>query len=105
ANFVGVMATNGRARDLLSAQTAFDALYAKQRGVKRAVALTAKPMTDTQRAKVEALLAKTAGGGVELTEEVDPALIGGLQLRIGSKLIDASIATKLDRMNTAMKGA
>ncbi|MEL6873526.1 MAG: F0F1 ATP synthase subunit delta, partial [Pseudomonadota bacterium] len=38
-------------------------------------------------------------------EEVDPALIGGLQLRIGSKLIDASIATKLDRMNTAMKGA
>ncbi|MEO0714668.1 MAG: F0F1 ATP synthase subunit delta [Pseudomonadota bacterium] len=105
ANFVGVMATNGRARDLLSAQTAFDALYAKQRGVKRAVARTAKPMTDTQRANVEALLAKTAGGGVELTEEVDPALIGGLQLRIGSKLIDASIATKLDRMNTAMKGA
>jgi len=98
ANFVGVMATNGRSNEIVSAQGAFDELYAKQRGVQRAVVRTAKDMTGAERAKA-------VGGEVELTSEVDASLIGGIQLRIGSKLVDASIAAKLDRMNTAMKGA
>ena len=103
--FVGAIAQNGRARDIPGAEAAFDALYAKQRGVKRAVARTAKPMTETQRTRIRDILAKAVGGDVDLSEEVDEDLIGGVQLRIGSQLVDASIATKLDRMNTAMKGA
>ncbi len=51
------------------------------------------------------MLAKAVGSDVELETEVDSALVGGIQLRIGSTLIDASVAAKLDRMNTAMKGA
>ena len=105
ANFLGVMAENGRARDLPAAQRAFDMLYASQRGIKRAVARTAKPMTTAQREKLEAILAKAVGGEIELSEEVDERLIGGLQLRVGSTLVDASIAAKLERMNSAMKGA
>ncbi|MEL6753279.1 MAG: ATP synthase F1 subunit delta [Pseudomonadota bacterium] len=104
-NFLGVISENGRARDLPAAQRAFDQLYANQRGIKRAVARTAKPMTAAQREKLEAILAKAVGGEIELSEEVDEALIGGLQLRVGSTLVDASIAAKLDRMNSAMKGA
>ncbi|MEM9739383.1 MAG: ATP synthase F1 subunit delta [Pseudomonadota bacterium] len=104
-NFLGVMAENGRARDLPAAQRAFDTLYANQRGIKRAVARTAKPMTAAQRDKLEAILAKAVGGEIELNEEVDESLIGGLQLRVGSTLVDASIAAKLERMNSAMKGA
>ncbi|MEO1100867.1 MAG: F0F1 ATP synthase subunit delta [Pseudomonadota bacterium] len=103
--FFGAMASNGRARDIPAAQNAFDALYAKQRGVKRAMARTAKPMSDSQRDRIRGILAKAVGGDVDLSEEVDPNLIGGIQLRIGSQLVDASISTKLDRMNTAMKGA
>lgn len=103
--FAGTMASNGRAHDLIGAQKAFDALYAKQRGVQRAVVRTAKDMDEGQRARIEGILAKAVGGDVELTSEVDPSLIGGIQLRIGSKLVDASLAAKLDRMNTAMKGA
>lgn len=103
--FVGTMANNGRAHDLLGAQKAFDTLYANQRGVKRAVVRTAKDMDAGQRARIEDILAKAVGGEVELTSEVDPSLIGGIQLRIGSTLVDASLAAKLDRMNTAMKGA
>jgi F-type H+-transporting ATPase subunit delta len=103
--FLGVMATNGRARDILGAESAFDQLYAKQRGVQRAVVRTAKAMTGAERTRIEALLAKIAGGEVELSSEVDPSLIGGIQLRIGSRLVDASVAAKLNRMNTAMKGA
>lgn len=105
SKFLGVMATNGRARDILGAEAAFDQLYANQRGIKRAVVRTAKEMTGAERARIETLLAKLVGGEVELSSEVDPSLIGGIQLRIGSKLVDASVAAKLNRMNTAMKGA
>ena len=103
--FIGTMAENGRAIDLLGAASHFDTLYAAERGVKRAVARTATDMTAAQRKKLEAVLAKAVGSDVELEAEVDPALVGGIQLRIGSTLIDASVASKLDRMNTAMKGA
>lgn len=104
-NMLGVMAQNGRAREILGAQRAFDTLYANQRGVKRAMARTAKSMSADQRARLEAILAKAVGGEVELSEEVDESLIGGIQLQIGSTLVDASLAAKLDRMNSAMKGA
>lgn len=103
--FIGTMALNGRAQDIVGAQVAFDELYAKERGVKRAIVRTASKMKDAERARIEKILAKAVGGEVELTSEVDPSLIGGIQLRIGSQLVDASLAAKLDRMNTAMKGA
>ena len=104
-SFLGLMAQNGRARDIPGAQRAFDQFYARQRGVKRATVRTAKPITADQRARLEDILAKSVGGDVELSEEVDEALIGGIQLRIGSTLVDASLAAKLNAMNSAMKGA
>ncbi|MEL7480471.1 MAG: ATP synthase F1 subunit delta [Pseudomonadota bacterium] len=103
--FLGTIAMNGRAADLPATAAAFDELYAKQRGVQRAVARTAKPMTDAQRKRIEDIIAKSHGGDVDLTTEVDESLIGGLQLRIGSTLIDASLKAKLERLNSAMKGA
>ena len=103
--FLGAVAMNGRASDIPAAQAAFDQLYAKQRGVQRAVARTASEMDDAQRARLEGIIAKAVGGDVELTTEVDEDLVGGIQLRIGSTLIDASLKAKLERLNTAMKGA
>lgn len=103
--FVGTLAQNGRSAELLGAVKAFDALYADERGVKRATAITATEMSADQRKRLEQVLAKAIGSDVELSAVVDPAIVGGIQLRIGSTLIDASIASKLERMNTAMKGA
>lgn len=103
--FLGTMALNGRASDIPMAQTAFDTLYAAHRGVQRAVARTATEMDDAQRARLEGIIAKAIGGDVELTTEVDADLVGGIQLRIGSTLVDASLKAKLERLNTAMKGA
>lgn len=103
--FLGVIAMNGRAGDIPAVQAAFDSLYAKERGVQRAVARTAKPMDEAQRARIEGIIAKAVGGDIELTTEVDENLVGGIQLRIGSTLIDASLKAKLERLNTAMKGA
>lgn len=103
--FLGTMAENGRAGDILGAMTAFDERYAKHRGVKRAVAITANEMSADQHSRLKQVLAKAVGSDIELETEVDADLIGGIQLRIGSTLIDASTASKLDRMNIAMKGA
>ncbi len=105
SNFLGTVATNGRSRDLLGAEVAFDRLYASQRGIQRVVVRTAREMNAAEVARIEALISGLVGGEVELTREVDAGLIGGIQLRIGSKLVDASLAKKLERMNTAMKGA
>ena len=104
-SFLGTMARNGRADEILSAAGHFDLLFARHRGVKRAIARTAEEMTAAQRTKLEAVLAKAVGSDIELNTEVVPGLVGGIQLRVGSTLIDASVASKLDRMNTAMKGA
>ena len=101
----GTMAMNGRARDIPAAQFAFDELYAKQRGVQRAIVRTAKPLENAQTERIQAILAKAVGGDVDITTEVNADLIGGIQLQIGSKLIDASLKAKLERLNTAMKGA
>ncbi|WP_084398815.1 ATP synthase F1 subunit delta [Henriciella aquimarina] len=105
SNFLATMASNGRSDEILDAAGHFDELYARHRGVKRAIARTAEEMTAEQRQKLEAVLAKAVGSDIELETEVVADLIGGIQLRVGSTLIDASVASKLDRMNTAMKGA
>lgn len=104
-NFIGTMAQNGRASDLVGAAVAFDTLYTKHRGIKRAVAITAHDMNADQESQLKALLGEGIGSDIELETQVDPDLIGGIKLRIGSTLIDASVATKLNRMNMAMKGA
>jgi len=104
-NFVGTVALNGRARGLPGASAAFDELYVNQRGIKRAIVRTPKPITDAQRERLEGLLSQTVGGAFDLREEVDADLIGGIQLKIGSTLVDASLKAKLERLNTAMKGA
>lgn len=105
SKFLGTMAANGRSADIVGAQIAFDELFANQRGVKRAIVRTAKAMSDAELARLEGVISKAVGGDVELTTDVDESLIGGIQLQLGSRLIDASLKTKLDRMNSAMKGA
>jgi F-type H+-transporting ATPase subunit delta len=60
--FLGTMAQNGRSGDILGAAVAFDELYAKQRGVKRAVVRTAKEMTGAERQRIESILAANGLG-------------------------------------------
>jgi F-type H+-transporting ATPase subunit delta len=103
--FAGVIAANRRLRDLRGIVAAFAALVASRRGVQSATVRTAHPLTDTQRADLHARLIESGHGQVNLTEEVDPALLGGLVLRIGARLYDSSIRSRLQRLSHAMKGA
>ena len=104
-NFLAVVAGNRRAGELPAMVRAFRDLSADHRGVTRASVISAHPLTDAQVKELQDLVAGVAGGEVSMDVKVDPALIAGFQLKIGSRLIDASVKTKLDRMNLAMKGA
>ena len=103
--FVGVAALNRRAGDITGMARAFAEKAAKHRGTSRVLARVAKPITKDQTLDLESAVSKSLGRTVTVEVEVDPALIGGLQLKIGSKLVDASIRTKLNNLTNIMKGA
>jgi F-type H+-transporting ATPase subunit delta len=103
--FVGVAALNRRAGDISGMAKSFAEKAAKHRGTSRILARVAKPITREQTLDLESAVSKSLGRSVTVDVEVDPALIGGLQLKIGSRLVDSSIRTKLNNLTNLMKGA
>jgi len=104
-NLVGVMITNRRLSALPSVAQAFGALLSERRGQQTAEVTTAHPLTETQRTQIVARLTEAGYSGVRLSESVDAAILGGLIIRIGSRLYDNSIKSKLQRLQYVMKGA
>lgn len=103
--FLGVMAANGRASDVAAAASAFGRKVAAHKGLVTAEVATAHPLRDEQRAALSDALKAAMGRDVELETTVEPALLGGLRVKVGSRLFDASLATKLEGLKHAMKGA
>lgn len=104
-NLVGVMIVNRRLAALPAVAQAFGALLSARRGQQTADVVTAHALTDTQRAQIVARLTEAGYSGVRLSESVDPSILGGLIVKIGSRLYDNSIKSKLQRLQYAMKGA
>jgi F-type H+-transporting ATPase subunit delta len=105
ANFLGVVARNGRKRELKAIITAFKRLAAEHRGEVTAEVVSAHPLKDDQIEALKGQLRGRAGGAdVAIETQVDPDILGGIVVRLGSQMIDASIRTKLNRLATAMKG-
>lgn len=103
--FIGVVALNRRSGDIPAMARAFADRAARHRGASRVVARVAHPITAEQTQDLEATVSRSLGRTVAVEVEVDAALIGGLQLKIGSRLVDASIRTKLNNLTNLMKGA
>lgn len=104
-NLLGVLISNRRLSQLPAVAAAFGAKLAERRGQQVAHVTSAFPLTDTQRAQIVARLTESGFSGVQLNETVDRAILGGLIVRIGSRLYDNSIKSKLQRLQYAMKGA
>jgi F-type H+-transporting ATPase subunit delta len=104
ANFLGVLARNGRKRELRAIVRLFRRLAAEHRGEVTADVITARPLSDDQIAALKAKLRARAGREVTLEAQVDPEILGGLVIKLGSERIDASIRSKLNRLAQAMKG-
>ncbi|HLO19514.1 MAG TPA: F0F1 ATP synthase subunit delta [Sphingomicrobium sp.] len=103
-NFLGVLARNGRKGQLRAVIRAFRRLDAEHRGEATAEVVTARALNDDQLAQLKQQLRARAGRDVNIDATVDPSLLGGIVVKLGSQQIDASIRTKLNRLAQAMKG-
>ena len=103
ANFFKTVAANRRLFAVEGIIRAFDALVATYKGVVVAEVTVAQPLSDAHAATLKSALDAMTGKDVELAVEVDPSLLGGLKVKLGSKLVDASLKTKLNSIRTAMK--
>ena len=104
-NFLGLLAQNGRARDLPGVLAGFERLYARHTGLVAAEVVSAQPLDEVQVTHIRNALRESLGSAPELTVRVDPSILGGLKVKVGSKLFDASLKTKLDSMKYALKRA
>ncbi len=105
ADFVSVIANNRRLSALRAIVTAFATLVADKRGVVTASVASAHPLSDVQREQLRARLIEAGYGNVNILESVDPTLLGGLVVRVGARLYDTSLKSRLQRLQYAMKGA
>jgi F-type H+-transporting ATPase subunit delta len=103
--FLGLVAANRRASALPGMITAFEKLAAEDRGAVSAAVVTAMPLTDAQSKALAAALRTALGKDPEIDIRVDPAILGGLKVRVGSRLYDASLKSRLDSLKFALKRA
>ena len=98
-SFLALLAKMGRAGLSADMAEAFVSLVREERGVVLAEVVTAVPLDEARRAEINALIGKVHEGGVELSETVDSHLIGGFKLRVGDRMIDASVFQSLRTMH------
>ena len=103
-NFLGVVAANRRLAALPDILRAFAAIATAARGEVHAQVTSAHPLDESQIADLSARLREREGQDVKITASVDPALLGGLVVRIGSRQIDSSIRTRLNTLAQAIRG-
>ena len=102
-DFLGVLAQNRRLSQLPKIVRAFRTIAAAQRGEVTAEVVSAHALTDTQLDSLRSKLTAREGRTVKVVPSVDPNLLGGLVVTIGSKRIDGSIRTRLNSLSQAMK--
>jgi len=103
-DFVGVVVANRRMRALRGIVGAFAALVAEKRGVVVAHVESAHPLSDVQVQQLRARLIEAGYGRVDIVRRVDPSLLGGLVVKVGARLYDTSLRSRLQRLQYAMKG-
>jgi F-type H+-transporting ATPase subunit delta len=101
-NLVLLMIRRGRPRAIEPMITQFGALLRAERGIVLAEVRTALPLEDEQRRAVTARLGELTGDTVEMNEVVDESLIGGIAVRIGDRLYDASVRNRLERLRARL---
>ena len=103
--FLGFLSSQRRTIALESVITSYVALSATYRGVVSAQVTTAVALSAAQAKGLQAALRASLGKDPEIETRVDPAILGGLKVRVGSRLYDASLKSKLDSLKFALKRA
>lgn len=102
--YLGVLAGNRRLGELGNTIQAFQTLAANHRGETTAKVTSAHPLSTAQVDELQKQLKASVGRDVTIDLNVDPAILGGLVVKIGSQMIDSSIKTRLNSLAHAMKG-
>ncbi len=103
-NFLKLVAQNRRLFAVEGMIKAYRALVAAQKGEVQAEVVSAEPLSDKHVADLKAALKAKIGQDVQLQTRTDPAILGGLIVKVGSRMIDTSLRTKLQNLKIAMKG-
>ncbi len=101
--FIGVVAQNRRLFALTAMIKQFQGILARRRGELTAEVTTAQALTDAQRQAIEDGLKKAMGTKVAVDARVDEDLLGGLMVKVGSRMIDSTIKTKLQQLRLSMR--
>lgn len=102
--FLGLAAKNRRLFALPGVISAYLATLAARRGEATAEVTSAAALTEAQTSAIATALKQTVGRTVALTSKIDPSILGGLIVRVGSRMVDSSLKSKLQRLKLAMKG-
>ena len=102
--FVGLIAQNRRLFALTDMVRGFLEELARRRGEVTAEVTAARSLSDGQVTALQETLQRALGGKVSIAHAVDPALIGGMVVKVGSRMVDTSLRTQLNKMQIAMKG-
>ena len=105
ANFLKVLTNNRRLFAVTDVIRAFGALVARFKGEASAEVTVAEPLSDKNLDALKAALKQVSGKDVTLNVKVDPSIIGGLVVKLGSRMVDSSLRTKLNSIKHAMKEA
>jgi F-type H+-transporting ATPase subunit delta len=104
-NFLKLVTTNRRLFSVRDMIRAFRDLVARHRGETTAQVTVAEPLKDEHLGALRAALKSVSGKDVDLDIKIDPAIIGGLVVKLGSRMVDTSLRTKLNAIRHAMKEA
>jgi F-type H+-transporting ATPase subunit delta len=102
--FVLTLAEKRRLFALTDIISGFEKLLARQRGEVDAEVTSAQPLNDAQVIELKRVLKAKLGRDARLEARVDPSLLGGLIVKVGSRMIDSSLRTKLEGLRAAMRG-
>ena len=102
-NFLKILMEKGYIRQFSSCVQFFCQRYNEDHGIMPVSAVTAVPMTDSQKEKLSAKLAGITGKQIELTNTIDPACIGGVRLDYDGKRVDDTIIHRLDAVSSMLK--
>mmetsp|Transcript_16404 Transcript_16404/g.19923 ORF Transcript_16404/g.19923 Transcript_16404/m.19923 type:complete len:211 (+) Transcript_16404:153-785(+) len=103
--FLGVLAENGRLGELTKIMSTFDELMKAKQGIVEATVVSAQPLTKRQLKEVEEAVTANhleSGKKLQLNAEVDPSILGGLQLQIADKFLDLSIQSRINKLHQTL---
>lgn len=103
ANFLGLIAKNRRLFIVSDVIKGYRSLLARHKGEVEAEITSAAPLSESQLTALRASLKASLGKDVAVSARVEPSLLGGLVVKVGSRMVDSSIRTKLNSLKNAMK--